>query len=263
MIPTHTSTFTIRYYECDAYGHLNNANYLRLMQEAAFDASAAVGYAKERYEAMGYLWLAHETEIEYMRPLHYGDQVEIKTWVADFRQVRSVRHYEFRRSGSEELVAKAHTDWVYMERDSSRAARIPPEMAAAFSGGETLERMPRTPFPEPPPAPAGAFRLRHRVEWRDIDGAQHLNNAAYINYIEDAGIQTGAHYHWSFERAAEQGLGAVFQRHRIEYIQPALLDDEVEISTWLYHMGRASGIRHFDLRRAQDDVLLARVQSHW
>ena len=45
----HTATFRVRHYECDAYGHLNNANYARYMQEAAFDASAAVGYGKDRY----------------------------------------------------------------------------------------------------------------------------------------------------------------------------------------------------------------------
>ena len=36
--------FRIRFYECDAYGHVNHANYLRFMQEAAIEASADVGY---------------------------------------------------------------------------------------------------------------------------------------------------------------------------------------------------------------------------
>ena len=96
--------FRVRHYECDAYGHLNNANYVRYMQEAAFDASAAVGYDKNRYEAMGYLWLAHETEIEYLQPVIYGDTIEVKTWVGDFRRVRSRRFYEFRKAGHDDLV---------------------------------------------------------------------------------------------------------------------------------------------------------------
>ena len=40
----HERAFRVRQYECDPYGHVNHANYLRYMQEAAFDASAAVGY---------------------------------------------------------------------------------------------------------------------------------------------------------------------------------------------------------------------------
>ena len=57
---THTRTFRVRYYECDAHGHLNNANYLRYMQETAFDASEAAGYDLARYEAMERLWLVRE-----------------------------------------------------------------------------------------------------------------------------------------------------------------------------------------------------------
>jgi acyl-CoA thioester hydrolase len=72
---THVRTFRVRHYECDAYGHLNYANYLRYMQEAAFDATAAAGYDLARYEAMGRRWLVRETDIEYLRPLRYGDSV--------------------------------------------------------------------------------------------------------------------------------------------------------------------------------------------
>jgi len=52
MPATHIATFAVRHYECDAYGHLNNANYIHYMEEAAFQASTAVGYSKARYEAM-------------------------------------------------------------------------------------------------------------------------------------------------------------------------------------------------------------------
>ena len=61
--------FRVRHYECDLYGHVNNANYVRYMQEAAFDASAAVGYDEARYHAMGTMWLVHSTDIEYLNPL--------------------------------------------------------------------------------------------------------------------------------------------------------------------------------------------------
>ena len=72
---TNTTKFRVRYVECDAYGHVNNANYLRYMQEAAFNASAAVGYDVKRYDEIGQYWLVRETEIEYFKPLMYGDDV--------------------------------------------------------------------------------------------------------------------------------------------------------------------------------------------
>ena len=76
---THTRTFRVRYYECDTRGHVNHTNYLRYMQEAAFDASAAAGYDLARYEAMDRFWLVRATDIEIMRSLSYADSVQVKT----------------------------------------------------------------------------------------------------------------------------------------------------------------------------------------
>ena len=72
---THERTFRIRHYECDSYGHVNHANYVRYMQEAAFDASAAAGYDVARYEKMNRAWLVRETDITYLLPLVHGDSV--------------------------------------------------------------------------------------------------------------------------------------------------------------------------------------------
>ena len=119
---THTRRFRVRYYECDLHGLVNPSNYVRYMQETAFDASAAVGYSMARYAAMDRYWLVHDTEVEYLGPLHYGDTVEVTTWVVDFRHVRSLRAYELRKAGSAELVARGHTDWVFMNTATGRPA---------------------------------------------------------------------------------------------------------------------------------------------
>ena len=261
---THVRTFRVRHYECDAYGHVNYANYLRYMQEAAFDASAAAGYDLSRYEVMGRHWLVRETDIEYLRPLRYGDSVQVKTWVVDFRRIRSRRAYEFRRVGSGELVARAHTDWVFLDSATWRPAPIPPEMMAAFfPEGLPDPAPPRPRFPSAPPPPPGVFRLRRRVEWRDIDTAQHVNNAAYLAYLEDCGVQVAAAHGWPMSRMQAEGFAIVARRHRIEYRQPAALDDELELATWISDVKRATAIRHYTVTRVGDGALLARARTLW
>src|SRR5262245_56209784 len=89
--------FRVRHYECDAYGHLNNVNYLRYMQETALDASAAVGWDVPRYESIGKQWLIRDSDIHYYQPLRWNDELEITTYVVDFRRVQSRRRYEFSR----------------------------------------------------------------------------------------------------------------------------------------------------------------------
>lgn len=96
---TYQRTFRIRHYECDAHGFARYASYLNYMQEAAFDASAAAGYDRKHYDAAGQHWLVRETDIHYRQQLRYGESVLVKTWVADFRRVRSRRAYQLYLDG--------------------------------------------------------------------------------------------------------------------------------------------------------------------
>lgn len=258
----HVRAFRVRHYECDASGHVHHANYLNYMQEAAFDASAAAGYDLARYEALGRHWLVRETDIEVLRPLCYGDSVQVKTWVADFRRVRSRRAYEFRLVESGGLVVRAQTDWVFMEGAIRRPAPIPREMMVAFFPGGLPEPAPPRPrFPSAPPPPPGVFRLRRRVEWRDIDAAQHVNNAVYLTYLEDCGLQAAAAHGWPMSRMQAEGFGIIARRHRIEYRQPAVFDDELELATWVSDVKRATAVRHYTVTRVSDGALLARART--
>ncbi|MBN2385522.1 MAG: acyl-CoA thioesterase [Anaerolineales bacterium] len=264
MPSIHQKTFQVRYYECDAYGHLNNTNYLRWMQEAAFEASAAVGYDFSRYDAIGHLWLVRETEIAYLLPLSYQDEVEIETHVLDLRQCRSRRAYVFRHLRSGQVAARATTDWVYLNARTLRPATIPDELRLAFfPEGLPAEAPRRERFPTPPAPPPQVFSLRRQVAWRDVDMLWHVNNAAYLAYMEDASTHVCDAHGWTMERMRAAGFGIVARGHRIEYRQPAVLGDELEIATWFSDERLSSALRHYRLRRAGDGELLVQGRSQF
>ena len=260
----HERTFKVRNYECDAYGHVNHANYVRYMQEAAFDATAAAGYDLLRYEAMERMWLVRHTDVTYLLPLTYGDSVIVKTWVVDFRRVRSRRAYELRLASSGEIVARAMTDWVFLDRRTLRPVTIPAELIQAFlPDGPPAEVPPREPFPKAPPPPAGVFKMRLRVEWRDIDSAQHANNATYITYLENCSVQVAAAFGWPMSRMRAAGFTIIARRYRIEYLLPALQDDELELATWVSDVKRTTAVRNYTIHRVTDGALLARAHGLW
>lgn len=264
MPVSHTEVFKVRHYECDAYGHMNNAVYLRFMQEAGIEAAATIGQDHETLEAMGRTWLPRFTEIKYLHPLNSGEMVEVKTWVSGFRRVISRRMYEFRKVCEGEVIAQAYTDWVFLDRVSLRPVSIPMEIKSAFVPEIADQPMaPRFRFPKPPSPPKGVFNIQRRVEWQDIDMMQHLNNAAYLDYAMDAGVQLTSAYGWPMSYWMEEGIAFVARNNSIEYLKPAYLDDELEISTWLYDIRPATVTRHFDIRRAEANELLARIQILW
>lgn len=265
MTLIHTLTLPIRYDECDLYGHANHVNYLRYMQESAFAASAAVGYSVPSYAQMGRAWLVRETNIEYLLPLRYGDSVEVRTWVEDFRRVQSRRAYELRRAGTSDVVARAYSDWVYTDTETQRPVTVPQEMVRAFwPDGKPAESSPRERFPEPPDPPPGKFSQRRHVQWSEIDPARHVNNAEYLSYLEDCAVRDAASRGWPMERMLEEGGFAIVARgYRIQYLQQAFLGDELEVSTWISDVRRTSAVRHYTIHRVSDGELLTRARALW
>lgn len=257
-------TFRVRFYECDAYGHVNHANYLRYMQEAAFEASAVAGYDMDRYRAMNRIWVIRESDITYLRPIAYGDSVKVKTWVSTFRRIRCDRSYELFDADTGDLAARAITDWIFLDAGTLRPVSIPQEVTSAYwPSGPPEEISRRDPFPKAPPPPPGTFSMRRPVRWRDIDGAGHVNNAAYMAYIEDCGVEVAAAHGWTMTRMMADGFGIIARRYRIQYLQPAFLGDELEVSTYVSDPRRATAVRHYTIRRLGDGELLARAHVLW
>jgi len=264
----------VNYHDCDVNQIVRDACYLRYMQEAAFEASAAAGYWDDRYQAMRRIWLIRESAVDFVAPLRYGDQVRVRTWVADFRRVRSRRAYELWTSGldgysqsgpsEERLAARAYTDWVFLDRDTGRPALIPDEVIAAyFPDDQPGEAQERERFPAALPPASSVVTLRRPVQWRDLDSVGHVNNAAYGDYIEDAARQAASLCGWPAHRMAADGFDLATRQLRIEYRQPALPGDELMISTWLAELTEEEAVRHTTVARAADGELLAQGYARW
>lgn len=118
--------------EIDGQGHVNNLEYLKWMQQAALDHSAAQGWPPERYRELGAGWVARSHAIEYLGPAFAGDEIVVKTWIADFKKVTSRRKYRILRPADDSLLAVAETNWAFIGLEHHVPRRIPPELAAAF-----------------------------------------------------------------------------------------------------------------------------------
>ena len=264
MPAIHREIFRVRYSECNALGQLTNVNYLRWMQESAFAASRAVGYDFAHYDAIGHLWLVHETDIEYLNPLEYGDEVEVKTWVMDFRRFRSKRAYEFTHIQSGKLSARASTDWVYVSSKTFQPARIPEDMRLAFfPEGVPEEAGPRERFPSSIPLPSQVFSIHRRAEWSHMDTMWHVTNAMYLTLIEDAGVQVCDTQGLSLQRMMQEGFRINICGYRIKYLQQARIGDELRIATWHSDLQPDSLVRHYTITREADGELLVQALALW
>jgi acyl-CoA thioester hydrolase len=248
--------FVVRQYECDAFGQLQPVNYVRWMQEAALGATASVGWTMERYAAAGTQWLIRETQVEFLRPVGFGERVRITTWIDDFRKVRSYRRYEFRCG--EALIARAVTDWVYIDLASGKPCAIPPDMIADFRPEGSPPTTPRTAFAAPPVSEP-LYSVERRVAWAEVDVQGHANNAAYLGYVDDA-FQQGA---WG---AAAHGLArptAQMARVHLQYLLPAHFNERLRVDVFPVAQSDAALEQHYQVRRLADAALIAQVNAHF
>ncbi len=76
-----------------------------------------------------------------------------------------------------------------------------------------------------------------KIRFQDCDPFNHLNNAAYINYMINAREdQIDQYYKLDiFSLAKTQGISWVVGSNQIAYLKPALLMEDVVIDSQLFH----------------------------
>jgi acyl-CoA thioester hydrolase len=254
--------------DVDFLGELKIAALLGLLEQAAVEASTAVGFDADRYTREGRIWIIRRTRLQRFVPVGGGDHLEVETHVRDFRRARSLRQYTVRRG--ETVVASASTDWVYCDLHTGRPVRVPHELQRAFDGGNALPMLARAESVAAA-VPADAVTYEVIVQPSHLDHVTHVNNAVYANYLEDGAFALFAARGWPLSRmlAASGALRVAWLD--TEYLNDALAGDHLIVQSWLAdHAAPADGSdsvpREAYLLQAitrADGTPVMRTQSDW
>jgi len=107
------SKLTVRTYECDSYGHVNNANYLNYLEYARCDWLKALGFDYPAMVKAGYGIYVVRVEIDYKKPAFNEDELLIVSRPEKKGAVSGVISQEIFRG--EELLAKAKVTWAFVD----------------------------------------------------------------------------------------------------------------------------------------------------
>lgn len=130
-MPRFTQRITARPEDIDVLGHVNNAVWVRWIQDVAVAHWDAV--APEAHRA-AYIWVVTRHEIDYRGNVSAGETVTAETWVPQPpRGARFDRHMRFVGDDGKVRV-EAKTTWALLDRASGRLVRVPAEVAAPFLG---------------------------------------------------------------------------------------------------------------------------------
>jgi len=116
--------------DIDGQNHVNNAVYLRWVQEVATAHWQALT-SSEAQESIGWVVLRHE--IDYKSPACLGDDVVLRTWVGKATRLTFERFTEIFRSSDSQLLSSARTLWCPINAQTGRPVRVPAEVREQFS----------------------------------------------------------------------------------------------------------------------------------
>ena len=119
-----TCKLVVRTYECDSYGHVNNANYLNYLEYARYEMLRDAGFDYQAMIRSGYGIYVARIEIDYKRPAIADDELLIKSWPVKKGAVSGILVQEIRRG--EELLVEAKVTWAFVD-SKGVPAKIPPQ----------------------------------------------------------------------------------------------------------------------------------------
>jgi acyl-CoA thioester hydrolase len=114
----------VRTYECDSYGHVNNANYLNYLEFARYQLLKDVGFDYPAMIKAGYGVYIARIEIDYKKPAVADDELVIKSRPIKKGAVSGIIAQEIRRG--EELLIEAKVTWAFVD-SKGQPVKIPPQ----------------------------------------------------------------------------------------------------------------------------------------
>ena len=96
-----------------------------------------------------------------------------------------------------------------------------------------------------------------------MDRQGHVNNLAYVAWMQDVAIEHSAAAGWPMERYLALGAGWVVRSHFVEYLRPVVAGQRVAIYTWVPEFTQRSTPRRYFFVREDDRQLVARAETRW
>ena len=96
-----------------------------------------------------------------------------------------------------------------------------------------------------------------------IDVNRHVNNLAYLRWMQDVATAHSVAQGWPLERYLGIGAGWFVRSHFIEYLRPAFAGDALAIRTWVADIAARSSTRRYLFVREGDGQHVARAETLW
>ena len=173
----------VRFGDIDRSKRLTLGSIFAFFQEAALSHAADLGIGLDDFERTGQAWIISRLSLFIGRRPAFGETVQVSTWPRKWEKLFALRDYEIKDAAGIAIV-RGRSGWLMVNVEKRRPLRVEPLMnflphndgIDAFPAGfVTLG------------ARENAVKAGERTaRYSDIDFYGHMNNARYVQWIQDA-----------------------------------------------------------------------------
>ncbi|NLW05899.1 MAG: acyl-CoA thioesterase [Pseudomonadaceae bacterium] len=128
-----TTRFTVTAEAIDHYKHVNNAEYLRYIEEVSWQHSNKLGLTMDDYERLDRALVVIRHEIDYTAPAFEGEELEMATWIVEYDQrFRVARQFQLVRISDQKTLMRCYTRFACVTLTSGKLRRLPLEFNTAY-----------------------------------------------------------------------------------------------------------------------------------
>ncbi|KAK7302300.1 hypothetical protein RJT34_13186 [Clitoria ternatea] len=187
--------FVIRSYEIGPDKTATMETLMNFLQETALNHVTSSGIGGEGFGSTRemslrkLIWVVTRIQVQVQRYGKWGDEIEVDTWVDAEGKNGMRRDWIIRDLCTEEIITRATSTWVIMNRETRRLSKIP-EAVKQELVPFYLNRLAVAPEEQDCEKidklnDNNSERIRSGLapRWNDMDANQHVNNVKYIGWI--------------------------------------------------------------------------------
>ena len=240
MEPIYKREVTVTATDVDCFGRLTPSMALRFIQGVAGEHSDLLGTDYDTLAEKRMFWAVIRHRIQFFRLPRVGERITLETWPLPTTRVafpRATAAYD----AEGRVLFQSMALWILMDLDT-RAMILPKKSGIELSG--TLRGTELPPPASLLPRPLAMSR-RRTVCYTDLDRNLHMNNARYLDWIDDL-----------LDSAFHQGHAPVDMT--LCYLNEAREGQELEL-TWDLNDGLQVDIRRDKEDGDHDRIFAARI----
>jgi medium-chain acyl-[acyl-carrier-protein] hydrolase len=180
---------SVAYAEVDREQHLLLPGLFKHLQEAAIRHADQHDTGARAMVERGTSWVLNRMAVEIARYPRYEEPLRVVTWSTGIRGFKGLR--DFRVFFGDEQIVAASSLWLFIDLRAKALTRVPPELIATFPTGSGAPHRPDLERLRIAPPGPSAIATTASIRYSDIDGNGHVNNTAYLDFLQTALVQHG------------------------------------------------------------------------